>query len=372
MAKKKPAPVDPHSVAVPAKQVDVRPMRNNYDPKFVEERLEIYKNELWQDVERLKKHRPAVKHNLPLYPQFATETDYLRHWLVTPMTVGKTDCTIDKWHPLILEYCRTLGADANAVDRLYQRIVVGDLSDERAVVSNAEKGFAELDIAITLAHEQWLSGEPVIHNPPANPAPPQPAGPADTTPPYPRPDNDRMTSAISAAVWVAQQFGPTSCIRDCDLLKCIVHRGATIPQAMWALHELVLQGAVQAFHRDEPTGYRPRPYLVTGNNLPPGVTMATGVVDVGNGNWGKMLFASDLERLNQIPVTRHDNGKKSENSLPENPDVLELCRHLKAKRSKFGTDIECARDFCRKGLGDESKADNLLRQAKRFRHLWPK
>ncbi|MEK6260095.1 MAG: hypothetical protein AABP62_15855 [Planctomycetota bacterium] len=171
MAEEKPAPVDPPSVAVPAEQVDVRPMRNNYDPKFVEERLKSYKHDLWLDVERLEKRRPALKHNLPLFPQFATETDYLRHWLVIPDTVGKTDCTIDKWHPLILEYCRTLGADAKAVDRLFQRIVEGELSNERAVALDAEQAFTELDIAIKCAHQQWLSEVQNIRNTSATPAP---------------------------------------------------------------------------------------------------------------------------------------------------------------------------------------------------------
>ena len=67
----------------------------------------------------------------------------------------------------------------------------------------------------------------------------------------------------------------------------------------------------------------------------------------------------------------HDNGKKDIKSLPESPDVLELCRHLKSKLDKFGTMIECARDFCRKNQRGEEKAELLLRQAKRFRHLWP-
>ncbi len=66
-----------------------------------------------------------------------------------------------------------------------------------------------------------------------------------------------------------------------------------------------------------------------------------------------------------------DNSKKSENNLPENPDVLELCRHLAKKLANFGTMIECARDFCRKNGCEVSKAENLLRQAKRFPHLWP-
>ncbi|MFM9966270.1 MAG: AAA family ATPase [Planctomycetaceae bacterium] len=44
-----------------------------------------------------------------------------------------TDATTAAWHPFILEYCRTLGVVCDAVDRLYQRIVSGDITDKRAV-----------------------------------------------------------------------------------------------------------------------------------------------------------------------------------------------------------------------------------------------
>jgi hypothetical protein len=64
MAKKKnSAPVEPPSVAVPAEQVDVRPKRNNYDPKFVGERLKAYKSQLLQDVETLRTAWPGLVHN---------------------------------------------------------------------------------------------------------------------------------------------------------------------------------------------------------------------------------------------------------------------------------------------------------------------
>jgi hypothetical protein len=91
--------------------------------------------------------------------------------MLTFQTSGKsesTDATTAAWHPLILEYCQTLGADADAVDRLFHRIIVGELTDERAVESNAEEAFAELDIAIKCAHEQWLRGESVIRKMPKN------------------------------------------------------------------------------------------------------------------------------------------------------------------------------------------------------------
>lgn len=81
------------------------------------------------------------------------------------------------------------------------------------------------------------------------------------------------------------------------------------------------------------------------------------------------LFFASLTVAGLMP-SRDDNGKKTENSLPQNGDVSELCRHLKAKAEKFGSEAECARDFCRKNRIEETKASNLLRQARRFGHLW--
>ena len=69
-------------------------------------------------------------------------------------------------------------------------------------------------------------------------------------------------------------------------------------------------------------------------------------------------------------VPAHDNGEKPENKLPENPDVLELCKFLQKKLTQHGTMIGCAKAFCAKNGIDEAGAENLLRQAKRFRHLW--
>lgn len=50
------------------------------------------------------------------------------------------------------------------MDRLFQRIVVGDLTDERAVESNAAQAFGQLDVAIANALQQWHDFESVIRN----------------------------------------------------------------------------------------------------------------------------------------------------------------------------------------------------------------
>ncbi len=65
-----------------------------------------------------------------------------------------------------------------------------------------------------------------------------------------------------------------------------------------------------------------------------------------------------------------DNTTFFQNNLPMNDKVTALCRHLKDKRAKFPSEVDCARAFCRKKKLDTKKALNLLRQARRFPHLW--
>ncbi len=65
-----------------------------------------------------------------------------------------------------------------------------------------------------------------------------------------------------------------------------------------------------------------------------------------------------------------DDSTFSQNNLPMNDRVTALCRHLKDKRAKFPSEAECARDFCRKKRIAADEAPSLLRQARRFEHLW--
>lgn len=62
-----------------------------------------------------------------------------------------------------------------------------------------------------------------------------------------------------------------------------------------------------------------------------------------------------------------NSANSSKIKLPENPDVLELCRMLEKLYPKM-SQAEVARKF----IGDSKhlNANNLLQQARRFRHLW--
>jgi hypothetical protein len=66
----------------------------------------------------------------------------------------------------------------------------------------------------------------------------------------------------------------------------------------------------------------------------------------------------------------HDKHQKGKNSLPQNADVRDLCLHLKAKLAESPSIAACARDFCTTHSIEANECDGLLRQAKRFPHLW--
>jgi hypothetical protein len=53
--------------------------------------------------------------------------------------------------------------------------------------------------------------------------------------------------------------------------------------------------------------------------------------------------------------------------LPESSDVIDLCRKLQKELGPGKTQIAIALDFVR---GNREKAENLLRQCRRFPHLW--
>lgn len=62
--------------------------------------------------------------------------------------------------------------------------------------------------------------------------------------------------------------------------------------------------------------------------------------------------------------SKTDKPKKLQ---PENKDVAYLCRMLGRELSKGKQEIDIALELTK---NDKKKADNLLRQARRFRHLW--
>ena len=66
--------------------------------------------------------------------------------------------------------------------------------------------------------------------------------------------------------------------------------------------------------------------------------------------------------------TKTDTKKHSSPKMPDSPEGLALCRRLqKAAPLKRGQAIEIAREFA---VGNDAKAENLLRQARRYKHLW--
>ncbi len=74
------------------------------------------------------------------------------------------------------------------------------------------------------------------------------------------------------------------------------------------------------------------------------------------------------ERVKSATVS--DRGTETRRIQPDNPDVRDLCALL-AKRLKPGkTQAEIAREFTQESVGNDPKAQSLLRQARRFRHLW--
>jgi hypothetical protein len=56
--------------------------------------------------------------------------------------------------------------------------------------------------------------------------------------------------------------------------------------------------------------------------------------------------------------------------LPDTPDVRDLCHLLQKELPKGRTQNEIAREFTGEMPGDDKKAQSLLRQARRYRHLW--
>ncbi len=136
------------------------------DPEYVETVLKIERSVMLQDVECLRACAKVVERNEWPNRQTVSAMDYLRSNLITFRTSSKSDpgsATPAAWHPFILEYCRTLGVESDAIDRLFQRFVYGDVSDKRAVVSDGDKAVIQYDLAIAKAHQQWLNGDPIIH-----------------------------------------------------------------------------------------------------------------------------------------------------------------------------------------------------------------
>ena len=70
------------------------------------------------------------------------------------------------------------------------------------------------------------------------------------------------------------------------------------------------------------------------------------------------------------PGEQPDNERKTRQNLPDNADVRDLCHLLAKKRGSGKPLIQIAREFTHETTGDSPKADSLLRQARRYSHLW--
>lgn len=136
------------------------------EPEFVTERLTVHRSTLAEDLRLLRLWWPGYMHNVT-FLKLDDPVGYLRSKLTIPegdLEGKKTDSdnTLSARHRLALEYCRTLGGVGDAVDRLYQRIVSGDITDKRAVETEADDALSQLDFAIAKARAQWKAGGAVI------------------------------------------------------------------------------------------------------------------------------------------------------------------------------------------------------------------
>lgn len=69
-----------------------------------------------------------------------------------------------------------------------------------------------------------------------------------------------------------------------------------------------------------------------------------------------------------------DSKQKNSGKMPDSVDVRDLCHLLGKNMAKIElgeiSEIGVARNFIKEKTGNDRKAHNLLRQARRFRHLW--
>lgn len=131
-----------------------------------------------------------------------------------------------------------------------------------------------------------------------------------TTPVYPRPDDDSLSSAINEMLALIEHFGPETPILDSILVRAAIERGINTRVAMWAIHELIQRGIILAM----PLGKRWPDDLVMDFNLPAGIAIAKGgnlpFGPKGKSSWGDMAFViqhqhiTELSKSGNLPVAR--------------------------------------------------------------------
>lgn len=71
-----------------------------------------------------------------------------------------------------------------------------------------------------------------------------------------------------------------------------------------------------------------------------------------------------------VVTLAEDIGTNRTQQQPDNVDVRDLCKLLEESRNSKKSLITIAREFTNESPGNDSKAKSLLRQARRYRHLW--
>lgn len=73
-------------------------------------------------------------------------------------------------------------------------------------------------------------------------------------------------------------------------------------------------------------------------------------------------------------AAKNDTDQKKPLRMPDNVDVRDLCALLAKSRKTIASgkksELGVARDFTKEKQGNDTKAKNLLRQARRYAHLW--
>ena len=107
---------------------------------------------------------------------------------------------------------------------------------------------------------------------------------------------------------------------------------------------------------------------------PASVTAAKGRLHFAGGEecWDRLIFVPNHNKLDEICKSLHlsaDSKKQVGKRMPDNPDVLDLCKKL-AERKAGVSLISIARTFTKEPENKCPKAEAPLRQARWFGHLW--
>ena len=86
---------------------------------------------------------------------------------------------------------------------------------------------------------------------------------------------------------------------------------------------------------------------------------------IGNGEFADLFGPRPQDKIKTGQTDSKTDNQKI--SLPDSPDVKDLCHRLQKEIPKGRSQVEIALEFTGQ---NKQKADSLLRQARRFRHLW--